>query len=119
MQAPTTVLDAVMRAKDVFHRNADTLIAGYLIRHPDVDPADVELVFTPMTNGTIKFSIEPKELHVPPAKEADSKEPDPKERQLNNAFIEGWNFCRQAMIAKAKEFRAPEAMVSTLEAADV
>lgn len=109
---PSTVFDTIMRAKDIFHRNADTLIAGYLVRHPDVDPADVEIVFTPMTNGTLRFSIEPKELHVPPAKVLGAD-------AASASYVEGWNDCRLEMIAKAKEFRAPEAMVSTLEAVDV
>lgn len=109
MNGPTTLLDAVFKAKEIFHRNSDTLIAGFLVRHPDVDPADVELVFTPGTDGSIKFSIEPKELHVPPVYVAHN--------DYGVEYANGWNACRNAMIAKSKAFRAPEAMVSILEAA--
>lgn len=109
------IVAASSKARDIFHRNSDTLIAGYLVRHPDTDPADVELVFTPETNGTIRFSIEPKELHVPAAIGPDT----PNARYIDNGYRTGWNECRAAMIAQAKSVRAPEAMVSTLEAADV
>jgi hypothetical protein len=115
VKAPTTAFDAVLKAKELFHRNADTMIAGYLVRHPNVDPATVEIVFTPMTNGTLRFSIEPKEMHVPPA----LRDNDPGTSDEGATYRDGWNDCRQAMIDKAVSFRAPEAMVSTLEAVDV
>lgn len=112
---PVTLLDAVIKAKEIFHKNADTLIAGFLVRHPDVDPADVELVFTPGTDGTIKFTIDMKELHVPAV--ADDEVEPFMGGDMNKAYREGWNAARDWVIQQAKTIRAPEAMVSTLDAA--
>jgi hypothetical protein len=43
----TTILSMAQRAKAAFERNIDTIVAAFLIRHPDVDPAEVELVMEP------------------------------------------------------------------------
>lgn len=89
-----------------FQRNADTLVAGFLVRNPDIDPADVELVMS-STGGNMRFSIEPKELHVP----AEIPEDD-----CRDVFYkDGWNDCRQAMIDGAKKARPADAMVATLD----
>lgn len=110
----TPILDGATKARAIFEKNVDTHIAMFLIKHPDVDPADVEIVFTPGAGGKIKFSIEPRELHVPPARKVESLQTPDGEAAYTDEFSNGWNACRDAMIAQAKMVRAPEAMVSTL-----
>lgn len=103
-------------AKHTFERNIDTMVAGFLIRNPDIDPADVELVMSTI-GGTMRFSIEPKELHVPPVCEilpsyaaaADGRE------TVDGARARGWNECRQAMIETTRKARPEAAMVASLD----
>ena len=96
----TTPLDIARRAQEIFHRNSETLIAGFLIRNPDICPEDVELVFQ-QVGGSLRFSIEPKELYVPPEDNympdigADQGDLDVAHRM---SYSEGWNDCRQEMI---------------------
>lgn len=85
----TTPLDIARRAQEIFHRNSETLVAGFLIRNPDICPEDVELVFQ-QVGGSLRFSIEPKELYVPGVARPGS--------DTDAAYIEGWNACRQEMI---------------------
>ena len=100
----TTITDMAANAQEVFHRNVDTLIAGYLIRHPDTDPADVTLVFQQL-GGSLRFSIEPRELHVPAQNTYNPQHDDtsntPLEFARKSAYADGWNDCRAAMIAEA------------------
>lgn len=109
--AATQVVDAAVKAANIFHNNCDTLVAGFLIRHPDVHPGDVDLVFTPLPNGALRFGLEVKELHVPPA----LAEGDPGTQDLGATYRDGWNACRQAMIDTTKAARPPEADVQPLD----
>lgn len=101
--------DIAQQAMETFHRNSDTMIAGFLVRNPDVDPADIELVFQTV-GGTMRFSIEPKELHVP----AYLPEGVPGTSDLGATYRDGWNDCREMMIMKAKAARAPDGTIITL-----
>lgn len=112
-----------------FQRNADTMVAGFLVRNPDIDPADVDLVMT-QDGGSVRFSIQPKELYVPQEKHREMVGP---EHELEEAFhysavnsdeeraaydageVDGWNACRQAMIDATKKARPDGAMVATLD----
>lgn len=98
-----TVMEMAMEAQKIFHRNADTLVAGYLIQHPDTDPADLMIVMQHGAMGKITLSLEPKEMHVPPPKFV----PDPQFKgDVDEAtYAAGWNDCRAAMIAKAKVYQ--------------
>lgn len=93
----TTPLDIARRAQEIFHRNSETLIAGFLIRNPDICPEDVELVFQ-QVGGSLRFSIEPKELYVPAEKPESTYRGDVFENDTAEAFVRGWNACRQEMI---------------------
>ena len=85
----STIFEAAQKAQDVFHRNVDTLVAGFLIRNPHIDPGDVEMIFQPGPGGVLRFTIEAKELHVPTAIQSG---------EASQEYMEGWNACRQAMI---------------------
>lgn len=55
-----TLLSVAQRAKDAFARNIDTLVAGFLIRHPDVLPGEVELVMRHGEDRALHITIERK-----------------------------------------------------------
>lgn len=109
MTAPT-VEAAARAAMDLFHRNADTLVAGFLIRHPDVDPGQVTLVMRTTAEG-VEFSLKPTKLSVPEAR--------PQSLQLESqdyAYNDGWNDCRAEMLAGARAM-LDGAFVAPLESA--
>ncbi len=118
-----SAFDGARRARDIFHNNSDTLVAGFLVRNPDVDPATIQLVFTPQPDGVIRFSIEPRELFVPDARAVPSRESfdddnedrDDLEFTKEDYFTAGWNSCRAEMIRLIQMKRAPDAMVSALD----
>lgn len=113
--------DVAHRAQETFHRNSDTLVAGYLVRHPDVDPADVELVMR-VEGSTIKFRIEPKELHVPPAVDIQQEAVTPFSKgEINETeyahrvhHSQGWNACRDEMLKAAKMVKDQDGTLITL-----
>lgn len=107
-----TMFEVIIKAKETFYQNADVMVAGFLIRHPDIDPADVELVMMPVPGEGLRFSIEPKELHVPPAM-AETCAPDD-EVVYSGDYVDGWNACREAMIAKKAKARPDDALVTAL-----
>lgn len=86
-----TVFEAAMMAKELFNKNADTLVAGFLIRNPHINPGDIELVYQQTKDG-MRFSVEAKELHVPVARSTDTG------YAHDNGYAKGWNACRQAVI---------------------
>lgn len=105
------------QAMDTFHRNSDTLVAGFLIRHPDVDPAELVLVTQPV-GGSIRFSIERKVPLVPEARHVPEGDiPDDLDAAHQRSANIGWNECRAAMIEMAGQERAT-AITAPLEAAN-
>lgn len=120
-------------AKHTFERNIDTMVAGFLIHNPDIDPADVELVMSQTSDG-MRFSIEPKELHVPDQRyrkrvgpehdqvdeyDTISMNSDEERIAYEAGEVDGWNACRTAMIEATRKARPADALVSTLGDADV
>lgn len=111
MNGQQILSDVATKAMETFHRNSDTMVAGYLVRHPDVDPADVALVCR-VEKGVFTFRIEPKELHVPPAINESSA---PEGEALHHSeYVIGWNACRDAMIAQAKMVKDQDGTIVTL-----
>jgi hypothetical protein len=109
------VTELAMKAKEIFETNVNTLVAMFLIRHPDIDPADVILRIAPGAGGKMDFSIEPKGLHVPEERYRPLTGPEHDQVQAwtsaatpaeNNAydtgFVDGWNSCRLSMIASTE-----------------
>lgn len=89
-----TVHEVAKQALDLFHRNADTLVAGFLIRNPDIDPGDIVLVSQATPTG-FRFYVEAKELHVPGEAEYGIEILG---KAMPDDWVNGWNACRQAVI---------------------
>lgn len=120
---PPSLSEIAIKAQEIFHKNADTLIAGFLITHPDIDPADVQLVFV-SNAGKMTLSIEPKELHVPETMSDAGYRVQHQlgaigDGELEDAvqYARGWNACRQAMIDQAAAARPVDAIVTNLDSA--
>jgi hypothetical protein len=47
----------VRHAAHTIAKNRDTFVAQYFIKHPEVDPKDVILVYKSFSDGTVQFSI--------------------------------------------------------------
>ena len=100
MQTKPSIHELAKKAQEVFHRNIDTLVAGFLIRHPDIDPGDIILVSQATSDG-FRIYVDAKELHVPPEKsdpEYVAFETDPAAHDAEQKYVDGWNACRQAII---------------------
>lgn len=106
MQVQPSTHELAKKAMDLFHRNADTLIAGFLIRHPGIDPGDIVLVSQSTPDG-FRFYVDAKELHVPPERaNPEGYVPHSEGGQTcAMAYADGWNDCRQAIIDMAKAER--------------
>lgn len=100
-----TVHEVAKQAMDLFHRNADTLVAGFLIRNPDIDPGDIVLVSQATPTG-FRFYVDAKELHVPPEAEYGTGILG---KVMADDWVNGWNACRQHVIAMAKDQRGGDA----------
>lgn len=87
----TTVLGLAQQARATFDKNIDTMIAAFLIRNPDVNPGDIELVFQPSTDGKMHFWINqcPNGVKLPRAMEAATGDD-----AYQKGYVEGWNGCR-------------------------
>lgn len=107
LNPPPSVHELARKAQDLFNRNIDTLVAGFLVRHPDVDPGAVELVMQTTPDG-MRFGIAIKEVFVP-AKAPQVSSPSDHEK----SYGQGWDACRQNMIDLIMSNRH-DAMVSTL-----
>jgi len=115
------VSDIAKKAMDVFHANSETIIAAYLIRHPDVDPADVEVVMS-MEKSEFRCRVEPRELHVPPFRALMSLDDflsqhpclKPEDYEKERLVTRGWNECRAQMLEAAKAAKDGDGTVVTL-----
>lgn len=112
MQQPKPSVHEVTReAMRVFHQNTDTLIAGFLIRHPEIDPGDIVLV-TQATPDGFRVFVDAKELHVPKSKDIDTG------HQQDNDYARGWNACRQAVIDMTKKYQGGDAEFASIGGAN-
>jgi hypothetical protein len=50
----------VRHAAHTIAKNRDTFVAQYFLKHPNVDPASVVLVYKSSSDGTVQFSIKTK-----------------------------------------------------------
>lgn len=55
-----TLFSVAQNAKAIFERNVDTMVAGFLIRHPDVLPGEIELVLRMGEDRSLNIVIERK-----------------------------------------------------------
>lgn len=93
-----TLFSVAQNAKAVFERNIDTMVAGFLIRHPDVLPGEIELVMRPGEDRSLVFQIErkggiqyPEERGVPALADGSVA------TTYDVGLAEGWNACLQAV----------------------
>lgn len=101
-------------AREIFQKNADTIVAGFLVRHPDVDPSDIRLIYE-IIGSTMRFRVEYLPLHVPPVRHdfetVDGTAYTVDEEQAHNS---GWNAARQWVLDQAQSAIAPDGLVITL-----
>lgn len=87
MAKGTTILDLARKARETFDRNIDTMIAAFLIRNPEVNPGDIELVFQPSVDGKMHFWITPRVLGVKLPKDLTGEGGEHEE------YRKGWHDC--------------------------
>lgn len=94
-----TLFSAAQKAKDTFSRNIDTLVAAFLIRHPDVLPGEIELVMRMGDDRSLNIQIErkggirfPEEIPEPTSNPGDGEAMD----EYNRGTAHGWNSAIQA-----------------------
>jgi hypothetical protein len=87
-----TLYAVAQQAKTMFDRNIDTLVAAFLIRHPDVLPGEIELVMRMGEDRSLRIVVErkggiqfPEELGNVDA--VDGGQVD----EFNRGVIHGWN----------------------------
>jgi hypothetical protein len=102
MSQGNTLFSVARHAKETFERNIDTIVAAFLIRHPDVLPNEIELVMRPGDDRALHFTIErkggirfPEEL---PEGEFDPNADDQDDTGADYAkgVAHGWNKAIQA-----------------------
>lgn len=90
-----TLYSVAQRAKETFSRNIDTLVAGFLIRHPDVLPGEVELVMRMGEDRSLNIQIERKGgIRFPEEMHAGQMPDGPTEiigDRFNEGVAHGWN----------------------------
>lgn len=86
-----TLFSVAENAKNVFERNIDTIVAAFLIRHPDVLPGEIELVMRPGDDRSLHIQIERKGgIRFP----EELVEPD--DDEFDRGVVHGWNKAIQA-----------------------
>lgn len=108
MTPQPTPHELAMQAREVFDRNLDTLVAGFLIRNPDIDPSTVRINLEVTPNGLSAF-VTPVQIQVPGEKPDPFYEEgtDPFEHARREAYVDGWNACREELINTLQSMQQP------------
>ena len=108
VQPQPTAHEMARRAQEVFHQNIDTLVAGFLIRHPEIDPSTVRINMQATTDGMSAF-VTPVQIPIPEAKEVPGTVGPVTmfDAAGEQAFCLGWNACRDALIASLQALGIP------------
>lgn len=87
-----TLFSVAQNAKAIFERNVDTMVAGFLIRHPDVLPGEIELVLRMGEDRSLNIVIERKGgIQFPSELGPSLVEPEDKEYDYERGVVHGWN----------------------------